>query len=176
MIRVCYYKGCGIVYGKKEPLSDKTVTHRLCPKHLAICLKEIKAEMEKLKNKTGSFKVLIVEDSTAFRQLFKETLHDRFSSIEIYEAMNGEEALQKIETFRPNLIFMDIRLPGENGLELSKKVKARYPKITIIILTGYDLPEYRELSRRYANYFFPKDSATTENILTLVESILSPCV
>ena len=47
MIRVCYYKGCGIVFGEKEPLSDKSSTHGLCPKHLKISLKEIKAEMEK---------------------------------------------------------------------------------------------------------------------------------
>ena len=46
MIRVCYYKGCGVVYGEKEPLSDKRTTHGLCPKHLKISLKEIKAEME----------------------------------------------------------------------------------------------------------------------------------
>ena len=38
MNRVCYYKGCGIVYGKKEPLSDKRTTHGLCPKHLKISL------------------------------------------------------------------------------------------------------------------------------------------
>jgi hypothetical protein len=47
MTQVCYYKGCGVVYGKKEPLSDKRKTHGLCPKHLKISLKEIKAEMEK---------------------------------------------------------------------------------------------------------------------------------
>jgi len=47
MIRVCYYKGCGVVYGEKEPLSDKNTTHGLCPKHHKISLKEIKAEMEK---------------------------------------------------------------------------------------------------------------------------------
>ena len=47
MIRVCYYKGCGVVYGEKKPLSDKNTTHGLCPKHLKISLKEIKAEMEK---------------------------------------------------------------------------------------------------------------------------------
>jgi len=143
MIQVCYYKGCGVIYGEKEPLSDKQITHGLCPKHLEIALKEIKAEMEKLMDMTGSIRVLIVEDSTLFRQLFKETLHDRFPSVEIYEAIDGEEALLQVETFRPNLIFMDIRLPGENGLELTKKIKARYPNITIIILTGYDLPEYR---------------------------------
>ncbi|MEI9479750.1 MAG: hypothetical protein WCO26_24700 [Deltaproteobacteria bacterium] len=47
MIRVCYYKGCGVVYGEKEPLSDKSITHGLCPKHLKIYQEEIKAEMKK---------------------------------------------------------------------------------------------------------------------------------
>ena len=47
MIRVCYYKGCGVVYGAVKPLSDKRTTHGLCPKHLKISLKEIKAEMER---------------------------------------------------------------------------------------------------------------------------------
>jgi CheY-like chemotaxis protein len=172
MIQVCYYKGCGVIYGEKEPLSDKRRTHGLCPKHVEISLKEIKDEMEKMMVMPGGLKVLIVEDSTLFRKLFKETLHDRFPSIKIYEAVDGEGALVQVETFRPNLIFMDIRLPGENGLELTKKVKARYPSIIVIILTGYDLPEYRESSSRYADYFFSKDSATTEDIFTLVESIL----
>jgi CheY-like chemotaxis protein len=172
MIQVCYYKGCGVVYGKKEPLSDRRKTHGLCPKHLKISLKEIQAELEKLMVAPGGLKVLIVEDSTLFRQLFKETLHDRFPSMEILEAANGEEALQKVEMLRPHLIFMDIRLPGENGLDLTQKVKTRYPNIIVIILTGHDLPEYREASSQYADYFFSKDSSTAENIFTLVESIL----
>ncbi len=172
MIQVCYYKGCRVAYGEKEPLSDKRVTHGLCPKHLEISLKAIKAEMKKLRDTAESFKVLIVEDSTLFRQLFKEMLHSRFPSVEIYEAIDGEEALQKVEALHPDLIFMNIKLPGENGLELTKKVKARYPKIIVIILTGYDLPEYRELSSQYADYFFSKGSSATENILTLVKSIL----
>jgi CheY-like chemotaxis protein len=172
VIQVCYYKGCGVIFGEKEPLSDNGKTYGLCPKHLEISLKEIKDEMERLMVMPGGLKVLIVEDNTLFRQLFKKTLHDRFSSIEIYEAADGQEALQKIETLRPNLIFMDIGLPGENGLELTKQVTARYPNIIVIILTGYDLPEYREFSSRYADYFFSKDSSATENIFALVESIL----
>jgi DNA-binding NarL/FixJ family response regulator len=164
-------QGLWVVYGEKEPLSDKRETHGLCPKHLEISLKQIRAEMEKIMRSGGS-KVLIVEDSTLFRQLLKEMLHDRFPSIQIHEAVDGEEAIQEIETFRPDLIFMDIGLPGENGLEVSKKVKARYPNIIVIILTGYDLPEYREFSCRYADYFFSKYSSTPDNIFKLVESIL----
>jgi CheY-like chemotaxis protein len=173
MIRICYYKGCGVVYGEKEPLSDKAITHGLCPKHHEISLKELKAEIERLRDKAGGFKVLIVEDSTLFRQLLDETLRDRFPSIGIYQARDGEEALQKVETFLPDLIFMDIRLPGENGLDLSKRIKSLYPNIIIIILTAYDLPEYRESSRQYADYFFSKGALTSKNILTLVQSILT---
>jgi CheY-like chemotaxis protein len=173
MIKVCYYKGCGVVYGEKEPLSDKTITHGLCPKHHEISLIELKAEIERLRDKAGGFKVLIVEDSTLFRQLLKETLHDRFPSIGIDEATDGEEALRKVEAFLPDIIFMDIQLPGGNGLELTKRIKALHPNIIVIIITAYDLPEYREASRQYADYFFPKGSSTTENIFALVQSILT---
>ena len=126
MIQVCYYKGCGVIYGKKEPLSDKRKTHGLCPKHLKISLKEIKAEMEKLMVMPGGLRILIVEDSTLFRQFFKETLQDRFPSVEIHEAANGEEALRKVEILRPNLIFMDIsRARVDQILGPVKKMKAR---------------------------------------------------
>jgi len=134
-------------------------------------LREIKAEMGKLMEMTGSFRVLIVEDSALFRKLLREMLYDRFPSVEIYEAKDGEETLLQAEALRPHLIFMDIRLPGENGLQLTQKIKARYPKIIVIILTGYDLPEYREASSQYADYFFSKDSSTRESIFRLVESI-----
>ena len=122
---------------------------------------------------TEKFRILIVEDSTLIRQLLKETLHERFPLIEVYQAIEGEEALLKIETLRPHLIFMDFRLPGENGLELTKKIKAQYPNIIVVILTGYDLPEYQGASWQYADYFFSKNSSTMENLFALVESVLS---
>ena len=47
MIQVCRYRGCGIVYGEKEPVSDEQETHGLCPEHFAISLKELRAKREK---------------------------------------------------------------------------------------------------------------------------------
>jgi DNA-binding NarL/FixJ family response regulator len=94
--------------------------------------------------------------------------------MELFEAADEGEALQRIEGCLPDLIFMDIKLPGESGLELTKKIKTRYPNITIVILTAYDIPEYREAAvQAKANFFLSKGSASKENILTLVESILS---
>jgi DNA-binding NarL/FixJ family response regulator len=119
-------------------------------------------------------KALIVEDSAFYRQLLKEALHSRFPLMDIFEATDGGEALEKIETHLPDLIFMDIKLPGESGLELTKKIKNKHPNIIIIILTAYDIPEYREAAYQYnANYFLPKGSTSKEDILALVYSILS---
>jgi two-component system response regulator YesN len=119
-------------------------------------------------------KTLIVEDSTFFRQLLKETLLSRFPEMDISEAGNAEEALSKMVTFAPDLIFVDIRLPGESGLEFTRKIRSTYPDIPIIILTSYDLPEYREAAEEYqADYFLSKGTTTKENILETVKSILS---
>jgi DNA-binding NarL/FixJ family response regulator len=119
-------------------------------------------------------KALIVEDSAIFRKLLKETLHTGFPSLEIAEAADGEKAMQKIDTQLPDFIFMDIKLPGENGLDLTTKIKAKYPDVIVIILTSYDTPEYREAAvQAKANYFLSKGSSSKEGILTLVESILA---
>jgi len=104
-------------------------------------------------------RILIVEDNPFFLQFLKETLHARLPSIDILEAGNGEEALQRIETFTPDAIFTDLRLPGANGLELTRKIKAQYPDTIVVILTNYDLPEYREAAYQSgADHFLPKDS------------------
>ena len=119
------------------------------------------------------FKAMLVEDSSSFRQLLKNSLQDLFPSMEIIEAEDGVEAFQRIDADPPNLIFMDVRLPGENGLELTRRIKADNPNVTIIILTSYDSPEYREAAIRCkADHFFSKDALRTEEIFTLVKSIL----
>ena len=113
-------------------------------------------------------RILIVEDNAFFLQFLKETLHARLPSIDILEAANGEEALQKIRTLPPDAIFMDLRLPGANGLELTRKIKAQYPDIIIVILTNYDLPEYREAAHQSrADHFLSKDP-----FLKMINSIL----
>lgn len=119
-------------------------------------------------------RMLIVEDNALFRQSLKSILCRRFPFMDVGESAGGKEILQKIDLRRPDLIFMDIKLPGESGLELTRKIKTDHPTIIIIILTSYDLPEYREAAREHgADYFLSKGSSTGEEILALVESILS---
>ena len=118
-------------------------------------------------------RVLLVEDNVTFQQTLKNLLSGRFPFMHFDVAKDGEEAFQKINDFRPNLIFMDVKLPGENGLEITKKTKDSKFDGLIIILTSHDLPEYREAAKSCgADYFISKGSSTAEEILTLVDSIL----
>lgn len=114
-------------------------------------------------------RILLVEDNAYFLQFLKEVLHARLPTIDIVEATNGKEALQKIETLSPDAIFTDLRLPGENGLELTQKIKAQYPDAIVVIITNYDLPEYREAAYQSgADHFLSKDS-----FLRMINSISS---
>lgn len=104
-------------------------------------------------------RVLIVEDNPFFLRFVKEALQSRFPSMDVFESVCGEEAMQKIKTLKPKAIFTDLRLPGENGLELTKRIKSQYPNIIVVIITNYDLPEYREAAYRCkADHFLSKDS------------------
>jgi DNA-binding NarL/FixJ family response regulator len=116
--------------------------------------------------------VLIVEDNAIFRRTFKENLQKKIPNITIQEAEEGKGALEKVESFHPRLIFMDIRMPGENGLSLTKKIKTKYPETQVFILTSYDNPEYQEAARQSgASRFISKDDLNLEEIKTWIESI-----
>jgi len=117
-------------------------------------------------------KVLLVEDNRIYRKAFKDNLHEHFPIMSVVEAQNSDEALQKIRSTPPDLIFMDIRLPGMNGLQLTQRIKKEFPKIPIAILTGYDLPEYRQAAVQYgADGFFVKESLKWDEVEALVKSI-----
>ena len=119
------------------------------------------------------FRTMLVEGSSLLREIVKYHLQDQFPSMDIIEAADGTEAFQKINGHPPNLIFMDIGLPGESGLELTRRIKADYPGVIIIILTSHGSSEYREAAdRSEADYFFSKGAISNNGIFTLVKSIL----
>ncbi len=120
------------------------------------------------------FKTMLVEDNILFRESLRDGLQQNFPKMQITEAGDGVEALKRISSLPPNLIFMDIRLPGQNGLDLTEKIKRLYPDIRIVILTNYDIPEYREAAIRVkADYFFSKDSLKIKEVIALVKPMLS---
>jgi DNA-binding NarL/FixJ family response regulator len=118
-------------------------------------------------------KILIIDDSDTFRNTFNNALRLRFPDMEVDEAVNGGQAIEKITASRPDIIFMDIRMPGESGLDLTEKIKACFPEIRIIILTEYDLPEYRQAAMdNKADVFITKGSLKMSRIVSMIQSFL----
>jgi CheY-like chemotaxis protein len=89
-------------------------------------------------------RILLVEDNAVFRESLKQSISSHFPKVVIEEAASGEDALQKVNGNPPHLISMDLRLPGINGLQTTRPIKSAFPNIRIVMLTGYDIPEYRE--------------------------------
>lgn len=121
-----------------------------------------------------SYRTLIVEDSPTFREALKEMLQELYPSMIVDQATDAKEAFGKVNKFPPDLIFMDISLPGESGLDLTKRIKEKFPQTVIIIVTNYDLPEYREAAGRYgANYFLSKGASSVTEISALLDTLLA---
>ena len=79
-----------------------------------------------------------------------------------------------LQSFNPNLIFMEIHLPSESGLDLARQIKHDHPEIIIVILTSYDLPEYQTAAEKSGvEHLVPKDDWTGEDMIALVHTILA---
>lgn len=119
-------------------------------------------------------KALIVEDHADFRQSLILVLSSRFPSLNFFEADTGKTALEQVRDFEPDLVFMDINLPDDNGFNLTKTIKASHTGTTVLIVTAYDLPEYRQAAiEAGASHFIPKGSLSEEEVLQMVESAIT---
>ena len=120
------------------------------------------------------FKILIVDPNDPFRQSLKKVLMNRFPFIDIQEASNGAEGIEKVNLFDPNLIFLEIHLPAQSGLALARSIKIDHPDIIIVILTSYDLPEYKTAAQESGiEHLVPKDKCNGVDMIDLVQLILA---
>lgn len=86
-------------------------------------------------------KILIIEDNEDIRILYKRMLRKE-KMIEISAVESGEEALKIIPDLKPDLLFVDISLPGISGLELTRKMRQEYPSVKILVVTGHEVIRY----------------------------------
>src|SRR5262245_52965915 len=96
-------------------------------------------------------RVLIVDDHT----LFRKGIHKLLESIEgtkleiVGEAADGLEALEKVASFRPNVVLMDISMRDMNGLEATREIRISHPDTAVILLTMHDNEEHLKQSLEY---------------------------
>ncbi|WP_144460126.1 response regulator [Siminovitchia fortis] len=115
-------------------------------------------------------KVLIVDDQFGIRTLLNEVLQKE--GYEIFQAANGLQALSVTEQHAPDLVLLDMKIPGMDGLEILKKMKEINPDIRVIIMTAYgelDLIEQTKKLGALAHFSKPFD---IEEIRSAVKKFL----
>ena len=87
-------------------------------------------------------KIILTDDHQLFRDGIKSLLEDTGDINVIGEASNQEELFKIIENNKPNIIILDITLPGASGIEITKKIKSEHPDINILILSMHNEDEF----------------------------------
>jgi CheY-like chemotaxis protein len=117
--------------------------------------------------------ILIVDPNIAFQQSLKKLLIKNFPQVSVDVANDSQEGLGKIYAVDPQIILLEIHLPGRSGLELAGQIKSNHPKAVIALLTSYDLPEYQTAAKDSGiEHLIPKDEWTGDDIIVLIRSII----
>ena len=117
-------------------------------------------------------KILIIDSNKLFRTSLGKSLSSRFPAVEIQGVGSATEGLMRMDSFAPQLIFIDIYLPDKNGLNLAKKIKTFYPKTVISLFTSFDSPEYQKAAKDSGiEHLIPKNDWSSKDIQELVEAV-----
>jgi DNA-binding NarL/FixJ family response regulator len=87
-------------------------------------------------------RVLVVDDHAIIRQGLRSLLELEEDIAAVGEASSAMEGLEKIAQHTPDVVFMDLKMPGVSGIEATRLIKGRHPQVKVVLLTNYDDKEY----------------------------------
>jgi DNA-binding response OmpR family regulator len=120
--------------------------------------------MSENKNRT----ILVVDDEESIRFLYREELEDEGYTVIV--ARDGEEALRKVRDDSPDLVTLDIRMPGMDGIEVLQKLKERHKELPVIMSTAYG--EYRNDFNVWSSDAYITKTANLEELKETIASLL----
>ena len=117
-------------------------------------------------------KVLIVDDSELMRKRLSEMI-SQVEGVEIVgKAERSQEAIEAIQKLKPNVVILDIKMPGGNGIGVLEHIKKNNTNTKVIMFTNYPYPQYRKKCMDLgADYFFDK-STEFEEVVEVLRGLL----
>ena len=119
-------------------------------------------------------KVLLVDDEEDYVNTMAERMEMRDVTSRV--ALNGEEALQMVAAETPDVMVLDLRMPGIDGMEVLERVKKEHPNVEVVILTGHGSEQEEKEARRLGAFSYLQKPADTNQILSVIRSAWSKSV
>jgi two-component system invasion response regulator UvrY len=99
---------------------------------------------------TRSVRVLTVDDQAVFRGVARDVIDATAGFESVGEAASGEEALEAIGRLVPELVLLDVRMPGLDGIEVARRIVATHPEVVVVLISmeeRVDVPTIAQLER-----------------------------
>ena len=110
-----------------------------------------------------NFKVLLVDDEQEFIETLSERLKMR--DLDTKLALDGEQALEAVQDDEPDVMLLDLKMPGMDGMEVLRKVKKAYPGVQVVMLTGHGTDKDEEQAKHLGAYAYLQKPVDLEHLV-----------
>ena len=116
--------------------------------------------------------MLIVEDNDRVRAALRDWMQSAFPDLQVSEAADGESAVEAVKASPPALVLMDLALPGIDGIEATRRIRADNPAVPVVMLTIHEDGRYRQAAEEAGAYAFVAKRAMQNDLVRVVGSVL----
>ena len=117
--------------------------------------------------------ILIIEDHPAIRTGYRKLISREPDLTVCGEAASGPQALDMLKTIQPDIILLDIFLPGMNGLEVLRHLHKLYPWLPVLVISGDDSDKHAALAQHLGAVRYMSKSRVAEVLTDAIHSILN---
>lgn len=114
-------------------------------------------------------KILLVDDEESIQIIYREEFEDE--GYEVISAYNGQEGLERFQNSQPDLVILDIQMPGMNGVEVLRQMKMINPKVPVILSSAYQ--EFKRDLGTWASEEYVVKSGNLQHLKDTVKKFLS---
>ncbi|WP_369216320.1 response regulator [Streptomyces flavofungini] len=118
-----------------------------------------------------TIRILIADDEALLRMAFATVLEAQPDMAPVGEAADGDQAVRLAGELRPDVVLMDVRMPGTDGIEATRRVVEASPRSRVLILTTFDLDEYAFAGLNAGASGFLLKNTRPEELLTAIRSV-----
>jgi DNA-binding response OmpR family regulator len=123
---------------------------------------------DRMKKKMDKIKVLLVDDEEEFVKTLSERLQMR--DVDSTSVFDGEQAMETMSDEEPDVLVLDLKMPGIHGLDVLQWVKKFHPSVQVIILTGHGTEQDEEKARQMGAFDYLKKPVETDSLLSKIRA------